>query len=307
MQTNEASRVKVSIGLPVRNGAKCIRKCVHSVLSQDFRDFELIISDNASTDGTEDICRDLASRDRRIRYVRQQADIGAVANFTFVLRQAQANSFMWLACDDYYESPGLVGALYEKSRGGAALAFPAVKHLDLTKPLQAPTDHAQMRETFRRARSPYRVASVLIMSPIFGIAVYGMFNLGVLRQVRIDLSEDVGMLCFSDGDIIHRIIAASGRLEYVDSVVFVYSKTPGSLSSATSIERIMRDYLKYSIRIPVLYARSGRSLHERLGLVLRLAPAHVWLGGILVGAYCKRRLLVPIVKATFGREDGKSV
>jgi glycosyltransferase involved in cell wall biosynthesis len=91
---------KISLGMPVFNGEKSIREALDSLLTQTFTDFELIISDNASTDGTEAICREYVDKDSRIRYVRQAENRGAGANFWFVLDEAQGEYFMWAACDD---------------------------------------------------------------------------------------------------------------------------------------------------------------------------------------------------------------
>ena len=71
----------VSIGMPVYNGERFIRDALESLLAQSFTDFELIISDNASTDTTERICKKYAARDSRIRYVKQSGNIGAALNF----------------------------------------------------------------------------------------------------------------------------------------------------------------------------------------------------------------------------------
>ena len=90
----------VSIGMPVYNGEKSIREALDSLLAQTFTDFELIISDNASTDATESICREYAARDSRINYVRQKENIGGCANFQFVLDKAHGRYFMWAAADD---------------------------------------------------------------------------------------------------------------------------------------------------------------------------------------------------------------
>lgn len=91
---------RVSIGMPVFNGEQFIRSALDSLLGQSFHDFELIISDNASTDGTERICCEYAARDQRINYVRQPTNLGAAANFKFVLDEARGEYFMWAACDD---------------------------------------------------------------------------------------------------------------------------------------------------------------------------------------------------------------
>lgn len=99
-RTLEMHIPKVSVGMPVYNGEDTLRCALNSLLGQSFADFELIISDNASTDGTESICREYAEQDRRIRYVRQSKNVGAVTNFKLVLDEARGDYFMWAAHDD---------------------------------------------------------------------------------------------------------------------------------------------------------------------------------------------------------------
>lgn len=93
----------VSIGLPVYNGAGGIARCLQSLLAQSRVDIEIIVSDNASTDNTSEIVKAFAARDERIRYHRQSTNIGAHANFRFVLGAATAKYFMWAADDDLWE------------------------------------------------------------------------------------------------------------------------------------------------------------------------------------------------------------
>jgi len=87
--------------MPAFNRATTVARAVESILGQTLTDLELILSDNASTDGTEAICRRYADRDARIRYTRQPTTIGAFENFAFVLGAAKAPLFMWLSADDY--------------------------------------------------------------------------------------------------------------------------------------------------------------------------------------------------------------
>lgn len=91
---------RLSIGMPIYNGAEFLRDAIESILNQTFQDFELIISDNASTDDTMSICQDYAAQDPRIRYFRQETNIGAGPNFNFVFDQATAEYFKWAAHDD---------------------------------------------------------------------------------------------------------------------------------------------------------------------------------------------------------------
>lgn len=94
-------KMKLSIGLPVYNGEKFIQKCLDSLFAQTFSDFELIISDNASTDNTSKICEEYSKKDKRVRYIRQENNIGLFPNFNFVLEQAKNEFFMWIGVDDY--------------------------------------------------------------------------------------------------------------------------------------------------------------------------------------------------------------
>lgn len=91
---------KVSIGMPVYNGEEFLRKKMDSLLSQTFTDFELIISDNASTDSTPLICKEYLQKDKRIRYTKQEKNMGVIWNFNFVLQQARGRYFLWTAADD---------------------------------------------------------------------------------------------------------------------------------------------------------------------------------------------------------------
>ena len=90
----------VSIGMPVYNGIKYVRQALESLLSQTFSDFVIVVSDNASNDGTSDILREYALRDPRIIYISQPTNIGAEANFKFVFHATKSKYFMWAAADD---------------------------------------------------------------------------------------------------------------------------------------------------------------------------------------------------------------
>lgn len=94
---------KVTVGLPVYNGARYLATAIESILGQTFQDFELVISDNASTDATGDICLGYASRDGRIKYLRQDHNLGAGPNHNFCARRAAGEYFRWASHDDLME------------------------------------------------------------------------------------------------------------------------------------------------------------------------------------------------------------
>ena len=93
---------RVTIGMPVYNGAALVGAALESILAQTLTDFELIISDNASTDATAEVCRSYAAKDRRIRYYRNEKNLGAAPNFNRVVELATNGVpyFKWAAHDD---------------------------------------------------------------------------------------------------------------------------------------------------------------------------------------------------------------
>jgi glycosyltransferase involved in cell wall biosynthesis len=93
---------RLTIGLPVYNGETYLAESIDALLGQTYKDFELIISDNASTDGTAGICQRYAQQDPRVRYIRQPTNIGLAPNHNVVVEQARGELFKWAACDDLY-------------------------------------------------------------------------------------------------------------------------------------------------------------------------------------------------------------
>ncbi len=102
--TAESLAPLISIGLPVRNEAPFLRQTLDALLAQTGVDIEVIISDNASDDGTEDICRDYAQRHACIHYHRYATNMGATNNFAYVLEHATGSYFMWAAGHDLWDS-----------------------------------------------------------------------------------------------------------------------------------------------------------------------------------------------------------
>ena len=92
----------VSIGLPVYNGERYLEKTLSSILAQTFSDFELIISDNGSTDKTEEICKIYATKDSRIHYHRNETNLGAAKNYNLTFQLSSGKYFKWVAHDDLY-------------------------------------------------------------------------------------------------------------------------------------------------------------------------------------------------------------
>ncbi len=97
---SDDSQPLISVGLPVYNGENFISVAIESILAQTVSDLELIICDNASTDTTEQICRAYATRDKRIRYLRNDKNLGVSPNFNRAFREARGRFFKWITHDD---------------------------------------------------------------------------------------------------------------------------------------------------------------------------------------------------------------
>ena len=93
----------ISIGLPVYNGERYLSSAIESLLNQDYENLELVISDNASTDGTEDICRRFVRNDRRVTFHKNSTNLGAAANFNLVFEASRGKYFMWASHDDLWQ------------------------------------------------------------------------------------------------------------------------------------------------------------------------------------------------------------
>ena len=121
----------VSVGLPTYNGAHYLAKSLDSLLAQDYPNWELLISDNCSTDETESIARAYAGRSDRIHYVRQGTNLGATANYNFVLGRATGDYFMWAADHDLWE-PTFMSRCVEalEANPEAVLAYPQTMLID---------------------------------------------------------------------------------------------------------------------------------------------------------------------------------
>jgi glycosyltransferase involved in cell wall biosynthesis len=121
MSDHTSNFPKVSIGLPVYNGELFLKTAIDSLLNQSYSNFELIISDNNSTDSTQRICQEYAKNDDRIRYIKQEKNIGPYPNFYFVLSQSKGKYFMWAAADDFWD----ILILYKK----ISLCYSAIQML----------------------------------------------------------------------------------------------------------------------------------------------------------------------------------
>jgi len=112
----------VTIGVPVYNGERFLAECLDSLLSQTYRDFVLLISDNASTDSTEEICQRYVKANSRVRYHRNETNIGLYGNFNLLLRMVRTRYVKLASADDYW-APTMLGDAVETMENDPSLVL----------------------------------------------------------------------------------------------------------------------------------------------------------------------------------------
>lgn len=204
---------RVTIGLPIYNGQNYLAQTMDSILAQTYRDFELIISDNASTDGTEAICREYAARDGRVRYVRNDENIGASANYNRVFELGQGVYFKWAAHDDllaptYLErcvevldrNPDVVVAYTQAKaiddQGNVVKVYPGKQHFSDPEP----------RQRFYE----------FVLDPHPVVAVFGLMRRDVLGRTRL-----IGKYAGSDRPLLSEL-SLLGKFYEVPEHLFFY-------------------------------------------------------------------------------------
>lgn len=194
---NSSRTPVVTIGMPVYNGACFLEEAVRSLLNQTERDFLLLISDNCSTDETPEICTGLAAQDPRIRYMKQEVNIGATRNFEYVLRAADSPFFMWAAHDDHWD-PGFIEEALRLLRQapdaiGCAVGFQGlIPQTGLTWQVVPPTGLSSFDPAIR-ARSAFQSGG--------WHAIYGLYRRDALEVDRPVLHD----VHFSDGLFVFRM------------------------------------------------------------------------------------------------------
>jgi hypothetical protein len=218
----------LTIGLPVYNGQNYVSQSLDSLLAQTYPDFELIISDNASSDGTEEICRDYAARDCRIRYVRQPANMGAALNHNYLVQAARGKLFKWAAHDDLF-APKLVERCIEALDDQPELILAhaymgivdeggkCVKIYDY----RLATDSPRASERFRS-----------LMFTEGGDDFYGVIQTGVMRRIAPHNSyHNAGRKLIAE-------LSLYGPFHQVPETMFWRREHPGRGDNLGSIQRV---------------------------------------------------------------------
>lgn len=300
----------VSVGLPTFNRVGSLRRAAESVLAQDYPNLELIISDNASTDETRELCEELCRLDDRVRYVRQTSNRGATANFHEVLDRSRGKFFMWLSDDDWLDRSYVtvcVRKLIEEADcalvGGRVIYCETAKTVFEETPMNLLSPHPSERvyAYYRRVgpngtfygvmrrdqliRVPLQdalggdwlvIASVAFLGKIRTldeVAVYRSFD-GASRDIR-GLAASFGLSTF---DVRHPHLTIA-RIAFHDvawsSPVYASMGRVSRIRLATQAFAIL--FARYCVYAPI------RRIGFRLGFARSVAERHLRFGGRPLG------------------------
>jgi len=240
----------ISIGMPVYNGAAYIRFTLEGLLAQSFGDFELIISDNASTDATRDVIEDCMLRDARIRYERQPVNIGVNPNSSQVMRRARGEFFKWSSSSDWCAPNFLERCLNELlAHDDAVLVAPRTRLFQDTP--SKPQDYEFDVEILDDAPSARlaRLHSTLTLNN----ALSGLIRMSALRRTRL-------VEAYRGADVVlmgH--LALLGKFRLLDQRLF-YRRMEAATATVLQDPEAVRRVLYPQLSAGILFQDSKRQL-----------------------------------------------
>jgi glycosyltransferase involved in cell wall biosynthesis len=179
----DSTKPLVSIGMPAYNGEKFIHQAIHSLLTQDYENFELIISDNASTDKTSSICQSYADRDARIRYVRNESNRGASPNHKRVFEMARGEYFKWAAHDDESLPTFLSRCMNVFGQAPQSVVLVYLQALIIDEEGRAIQEYRVSIES--KASRPYRRLARVVSNVVLGTPAYGVMRANAFKRTRL--------------------------------------------------------------------------------------------------------------------------
>ena len=204
----------VSIGMPVYNGGELLKLAIESLLKQEFTDFELIITDNASTDNTEETCQSYAKQDSRIKYIRRDKNYGASNNSILAYRQSVGKYYVFASHDDQWH-PRFVSSCIKilDEKPNAVLAVPALQFLNPFNGTFCEQHYPPLHTEGLNTRS--KVAAIFNETNI-GFNIYGMFRKSALSKINIELD------CYGADVVILMQMIFLGDVIFIPQKLFYY-------------------------------------------------------------------------------------
>lgn len=254
----------VTVGVPVYNGAPHLSRALRSILAQTFRDFELLICDNASNDATEEICRAFAERDDRVRYIRFTENSGAAANFNRTFMLARGRYFKWAAYDDVLACDYLKACVdILESDPSIALAYGSARIIDETGHGLGPyADPLAASDA-----SPVRRVHGVLWTLERCFAVFGLYRSSILAKtelIRTSKGSDRSLL--AEIALHGRIVRLPPELIAMRQTASVRENRDLSWWSPTNAGRVRPKIWNLCLHVISDVWKSNLGLHFRLAL-----------------------------------------
>jgi glycosyltransferase involved in cell wall biosynthesis len=278
---------KVSIGLPVFNGEEYLEKSLDAILCQTFKDFELIISDNGSTDRTPEICKQYAERDPRIVLFRVEDNHGAAWNFNHVFELARADYFKWASHDDLL-APSFLERCVQvlDTNPDVVIVYSRTDIIDAneqkieTYPVHLNTGSTDPLERFYD----------LLLKWHLCIEIFGLIRKSTLQQTSL-----IGNYAHGDGILLERL-AFLGRFYEISDILFYSRKHARQSMNIFGVYRQgYNDYHNYTFwfdpaKAGKILLPAWRMLHERVVTLkqARLRPKQRLIGYLYLGRWVIR-------------------
>ena len=259
----------VSIGMPVYNGERFFRHALDSLLAQDYANFELIISDNASTDGTQEICQEYEAGDKRVKYYRNKVNMGAGWNFNRVFELSSGYYFMWAGCHDLWSRSFISQCVKTLNHEiSVVLCYPLADWIDMNgkffEKMPGGPDTCGLNQVSR--------CNVVLWGTQYAYPIYGVIRANTLKKVKTSrkmIGSDLTMLfklsMLGEFAQIPEVLLHIRRMPDYGSwdsyVVKIFNKQLSGLSRRMLFWRMLFEYLR-------VVNKHIRSISEKVILIL---------------------------------------
>ncbi len=247
---------EVSVGMPVYNGEKYLEKSILSVLNQTYDNFELIISDNASVDKTPEICQEFALKDKRIKYYRNEINLGASKNYNSVFNLASGKNFRWQNADDI-AAPELIRKCLQviEENEDTVLCYGKTCLIDENdKNIEEYEDHLDLRSPRPSDRYIKFFQSIGLTN-----AIYGLMRRDAVRQTAL-----MGNFIASDYNFMAELVLYGKFLE-IPEILFYRRIHPEASSWDKNDEKKLGDFWD-PLKKDTKYDRWKQNLHYFKGV-----------------------------------------
>jgi glycosyltransferase involved in cell wall biosynthesis len=276
--SNISNKARVSIGLPVYNGERYIAEALDSLVAQTYKNFELIICDNASTDRTQQICQSYAERDGRIRYFRNETNLGSAKNYRRVFELSSGQYFRWATYDDLSGPESLSRCIEVLDREpSVVLAYPKTKLIDewgnVTSEYE---DGLNIQSPRASERFVHLIQKVRLCN-----AVYGLIRANVLKRTAL-----IGNYIASDSALLAEL-TLYGKFWEIPEFLFYRRFHPNDTSRKKTSELVEFHDPKIRDQVPMTswtrlseyflaIERAPLDISEKMRLRYRLFRMVIW-------------------------------